>query len=121
MKHFLIVLTACFLLHLPASSQEKPKQVPALVIPDKNIPEEVIRSTRDFRTRLLVDSSPDEPLVLRIFVDKSIVEVFANDRQSIGRMVYPTLDGSGISLFAEGGDAEVKSVKAWELSPSNPY
>jgi len=76
--------------------------------------------------RKIIEEAPlelknGEPLVLRIFVDKSIVEVFANDRQAIGRMVYPTLGGKGISLFSEGGNIEVKSVKAWELSPSNLY
>ena len=62
-----------------------------------------------------------EPLVLRIFIDKSIIEVFANDRQAIGRMVYPTLGGRGVSLFSEGGDITAKSIKSWEMSPSNPY
>jgi len=76
--------------------------------------------------RKIIEEAPfelqeKEPLVLRIFVDKSIIEVFANDRQAIGRMVYPTLGGRGISLFSEGADLIVKSVKSWELSPSNPY
>ncbi len=76
--------------------------------------------------RKIIEEAPfelqnGEPLVLRIFVDKSIVEVFANDRQAIGRMVYPTLDGKGISLFSEGGNITVSSVKAWEIMPSNPY
>ena len=30
-----------------------------------------------------------EPLTLRVFVDKSIVEVYANDRQAIGRHSLP--------------------------------
>lgn len=63
----------------------------------------------------------EEPLVLRIFVDKSIVEVFANDRQALARRIYPTLGGTGVKLFAKGGDIEVLSVKAWEIMPSNPY
>lgn len=76
--------------------------------------------------RKIIEEAPlelknGEPLILRIFVDKSIVEVFANDRQAIGRMVYPTLGGKGISLFSEGGNIEATSVKVWELSPSNPY
>jgi beta-fructofuranosidase len=76
--------------------------------------------------RKIIEEAPlelnnGEPLVLRIFVDKSIVEVFANDRQAIARMVYPTLGGKGISLFSEGGSIETKSIKKWELSPSNPY
>jgi beta-fructofuranosidase len=62
-----------------------------------------------------------EPLVLRIFVDRSVTEVFANDRQAIARAVYPSLGGTGIRLFAEGGDVRVISFKAWEMSPSNSY
>jgi beta-fructofuranosidase len=76
--------------------------------------------------RKIIEEAPlelkkGEPLVLRIFVDKSIIEVFANDRQAIGRMVYPTLGGTGIKLFSEGGDVVTKNIKCWELSPSNPY
>ncbi len=76
--------------------------------------------------RKMVEEAPfelkeGEPLVLRIFIDKSIIEVFANDRQAIGRMVYPTLGGRGVSLFSEGGEILAKSIKSWELSPSNPY
>jgi beta-fructofuranosidase len=62
-----------------------------------------------------------ENLVLRVFVDKGIVEVFANDRQAIARSVYPRLGGTGVKLFADGGDIKVLSVKAWELSAANPY
>ncbi len=65
---------------------------------------------------------PGEPLKLRVFVDKSVVEVFANDRQAIGRRVYPTRsDSLGLVLFANGGGVRFKSVKAWDLMPSNPY
>jgi beta-fructofuranosidase len=63
-----------------------------------------------------------EPLKLRVFVDKSVVEINANDRQAIGRRVYPVRNDSlGVSLFANGGTAQVKAVKAWEMMPSNPY
>jgi beta-fructofuranosidase len=76
--------------------------------------------------RKIIEEAPlelksEEPLILRIFIDKSIIEVFANNRQAIARMVYPTLGGKGISLFSEGGSIKVKSLKTWELSPSNPY
>ena len=76
--------------------------------------------------RKIIEEAPlellkGEPLVLRFFVDKSIVEVYANNKQAIARMVYPTLGGTGVSLFSEGGNIEVKSIKEWELSPSNPY
>jgi beta-fructofuranosidase len=65
---------------------------------------------------------PGERLQARIFVDKSVVEVFANDRQAIGRRVYPASANSrGVVLFATGGAARFKTVKAWEMAPSNPF
>lgn len=75
--------------------------------------------------RKIVEEAPlelknGEPLILRIFIDKSIVEVYANDRQAIARTIYPMLGGHGIALFSEG-DMVVNSVRAWELSPSNPF
>ncbi|HOZ48765.1 MAG TPA: GH32 C-terminal domain-containing protein [Candidatus Hydrogenedentes bacterium] len=64
----------------------------------------------------------DDVLRLRVFVDKSVVEIYANDRQAIGRRVYPGRDDSlGIALFANGGEAAFTSVKAWDMMPSNPY
>jgi len=63
-----------------------------------------------------------EPLKLRVFVDKSIVEIYANDRQAICRRVYPGRDDSlGAVLFATGGRAKCSAAKAWEMMPSNPY
>ncbi|MEW4565906.1 GH32 C-terminal domain-containing protein [Bremerella sp. JC770] len=63
-----------------------------------------------------------EPLQLRVFVDKSVIEVYANDRQAICRRVYPTRsDSLGVELFAEGGEANCTRVNAWEMMPSNPY
>jgi beta-fructofuranosidase len=65
---------------------------------------------------------PGESLKLRVFVDKSVVELYANDRQAIGRRVYPTrADSLGVVLFAEDGSARFKTVKAWDMMPSNPY
>ncbi len=65
---------------------------------------------------------PGQPIVLRIFVDRSVVEAFADDRQAVVRHVYPTRpDSLGVSVFAEGGAAKVQRVRAWKLAPSNPY
>ena len=66
--------------------------------------------------------SDDEPLTLRVFVDKSVVEVYANNRQAICRRVYPgRSDSLQVQLFTRGGDAQFSTVKAWEMMPSNPY
>jgi beta-fructofuranosidase len=58
------------------------------------------KSSIDFGRRN-VEKAPfelreDEPLVLRVFVDRSVVEVYANDRQAIGRRMYPKLRGTGV-------------------------
>ena len=63
-----------------------------------------------------------EGLQLRVFVDRSVVEVYANDRQAIGRRVYPIrADSLGLKVYAEGGPARLTTAKAWEMMPSNPY
>ena len=63
--------------------------------------------------------APGEPLILRIFLDRSILEVFANRRQCVTQRIYPTrADCTGVSLFARGGAARLKSLRAWPLAPA---
>jgi beta-fructofuranosidase len=67
--------------------------------------------------------APDEPLTLRVFVDKSVVEVFANDGwQAVMRRIYPSRPESvAVRLFSRGAAARVPSLQAWDMMPSNPY
>jgi len=59
----------------------------------------------------------DEPLKLRVFVDQSIVEVFVNGKQCLGVRVYPEREDSvGISLRAQGRDALLTSLDAWQMN-----
>ena len=62
-----------------------------------------------------------EPLKLRVFVDKSIVEVFANGKQGVMRMVYPSNNSIGVSLFSKGDATQVNVFESWYISPSNPF
>ncbi|MXX61996.1 MAG: hypothetical protein F4112_04275 [Holophagales bacterium] len=65
---------------------------------------------------------PGKRLKLRVFVDKSVVEVFANSRQAIARRIYPSRpDSIGVRVFSAAGDARVHSLEAWKITPSNPY
>jgi len=60
--------------------------------------------------------SPDEPLKLRVFIDKSVVEVFVNGRQCVALRVYPGReDSTGISLRSQGRDARLVSLDAWQM------
>lgn len=58
----------------------------------------------------------DEPLRLRVFIDRSVVEVYANGRQCVAARVYPAREDSlGVSLRAQGRAARLNSLDAWQL------
>ena len=57
----------------------------------------------------------DEALTLRVYLDKNLVEVFANDRQAAAYVHEHTRENPNIRLFAKGGDATMHSVKAWRM------
>jgi beta-fructofuranosidase len=58
----------------------------------------------------------DEPLKLRIFVDRSIVEVFAGGRQCLALRVYPQRrDSLGVSISARNGDASLRRLDCWQM------
>ena len=57
-----------------------------------------------------------EPLRLRVFIDKSVVEVFANGRQCLALRVYPGREDSvGVSVRAQGSDAVLRFLDAWQM------
>lgn len=58
----------------------------------------------------------DEPLRLRVFIDKSVVEVFANERQCVALRVYPERpDSVGVSLRSQGRESRLRSLDAWHM------
>ena len=61
-----------------------------------------------------------EIVKFRVFIDKSIIEVFVNDgMQSITQIVYPTDPESiHVELFSEGSEINVKKIQSWKLFPS---
>ncbi len=61
--------------------------------------------------------APGEPLRLRIFLDGSLIEVFANDRRSITSRIYPSRpDSDGVAVQAAGNPAELVTMRAWEMA-----
>lgn len=57
-----------------------------------------------------------EPLDLRIFVDRSVVEVFANDRLALSVRVYPGREDSlGVSLLSRGQGAEIPNLDVFKM------
>jgi beta-fructofuranosidase len=59
-----------------------------------------------------------EPLKLRVFLDRSVVEVFVNDgRQTLSQRIYPSrTDSLGVRVFSRGGQAKVNKIEAWDMA-----
>ena len=78
-------------------------------------------STRDDVIRREPETGPlhlggDEPLRLRVFIDRSVIEVFANGRQCLTKRIYPVqADSIGIGLVAQEGKAVLRSMDVWQI------
>ena len=58
----------------------------------------------------------NENIKLRIFIDKSVVEVFVNGKQCVAMRVYPGREDSmGVSILSHGQEAELVSLEAWQM------
>lgn len=57
-----------------------------------------------------------EDLTLRIFIDKNLVEVFANDRQAAAVAHDHIREHPNVSLFTKGADLHISEIKAWKMS-----
>jgi len=63
----------------------------------------------------------NEPLHFHIFLDRSVMEIFVNNRLCLTHRAYPTRDDSRqVRLFAKG-NMKVAKLDAWKLHPSNPW
>jgi beta-fructofuranosidase len=61
--------------------------------------------------------APGEPLRLQVFLDRSVIEVFANGRTCLTDRVYPSRpDSLGVRFFGRGGEARLRSLDVWELA-----
>lgn len=57
----------------------------------------------------------DEALDLTIFLDNSVIEIYANDRLSMTSRIYPSRDDAqGLRFYAHGGTATAQ-VSVWQM------
>ncbi|TFG44746.1 MAG: hypothetical protein E4H40_09060, partial [Candidatus Brocadiia bacterium] len=59
-----------------------------------------------------------EALTLRIFIDTTLIEVFANERQIIMTDKPRDADAKindGVALFSQGQDIQVDRITAWKM------
>ncbi|WP_309119840.1 glycoside hydrolase family 32 protein [Paenibacillus sp.] len=65
---------------------------------------------------VVMEPSPDGSLKLHAFLDRSSLELFANDGvKTMTNRIYPDPDSLGMELFAIGGPAAMNAFEAWEL------
>jgi sucrose-6-phosphate hydrolase SacC (GH32 family) len=80
----------------------------------------------DHNPRVTVQEAPfqlreGEPLRLRVFLDASILEVFANDRQCLTQRIYPSRpDSMGVALRS-GEPIRISSITGWSMRPTVPW
>lgn len=86
---------------------------------DKNISELIIDCSKcgknkdALRKATLTQKSK---LSLRIFVDRSSIEVFINKGEAtITSRFYPKEEFGGIELFTQNGDTKIERIKVWKL------
>lgn len=63
------------------------------------------------------DVKATEPVTLRVFIDKNMIEVFANDRQAAVASHRHGADQLAVGLFCKGDHAAVTDVKGWKIKP----
>lgn len=55
-------------------------------------------------------------LRLHVFLDRSVLEVFANDHTCLASRIYPTRpDSLGVGLFSRAGQVRLKTLDIWSL------
>jgi beta-fructofuranosidase len=64
---------------------------------------------------LLTLAKGDRTLKLRIFMDRSVLEVFANETVCVTKLISPLEANAALEISAEGGNADAKRIQAWPI------
>jgi sucrose-6-phosphate hydrolase SacC (GH32 family) len=67
----------------------------------------------------VADLAPGENVELRIFVDKYLVEVFANDRQAMVAAHMDWKKARGLDAYTFGGPTIIRKMEIWKMKPTN--
>jgi len=67
----------------------------------------------------VADLPDGEDVTLRIFIDKYLVEVFANNRQAMIAAHMDWQDNRGFDTYTFGAPTTIKKVEIWKLKPTN--
>jgi beta-fructofuranosidase len=76
-------------------------------------------SRQDVHGLLVLDEG--EPLRLRVLLDASVLEVYANDRLCLSTRLYPTrMDSDRVSAFCDGAGSAVAWLQVWATGEALP-
>lgn len=67
----------------------------------------------------VADLPEDEDLMLRIFIDKYLVEVFVNDRQAVVAAHMDYAAANGLNAYTFGGPTMIKKLEVWKMRATN--
>lgn len=81
-------------------------------------PEAQILRLGDLRVPFTLQAG--EPVELTIFLDKSMIEVFASDRQAAVAVHKHKNEDQGITLFSNGGETTVLKALSWKMKSIYP-
>ncbi len=76
---------------------------------------------RNLKEEAPFDLKEGETVSLDIFVDRSIVEVYANERQAICRRAFPCRPEKSVFASLIGERSAVLKADYWKMAPTNPY
>ena len=65
------------------------------------------------------DLPEDEDIEIRIFVDKYLVEVFVNDRQSTVATYQDYKSGNERRAYTYGDPTTFRKIEIWKMKPTN--
>ena len=83
-------------------------------------PETATIAVGDTEAPFAVDDLPaGEDVELRIFVDKYVVEVFANDRQAVVAACEEYDKANQLVGYTFGASTKIREVKIWRLKATN--
>ena len=73
--------------------------------------------SKDFPGRYTTTLQSTDRVKLHIFVDRSSVEVFANDGEKVMTdRIYPPPESDGIEMYAKGSGGKVVSLTIWQFT-----
>ena len=89
---------------------------------DKQIEERIEFDTTDYFLRVgkekgkLSSLKGEKQLSFHIFIDKSVVEIFINNRECLTNRIYPETENcNGFDIYAINGEVRLKSLDLWTL------